>query len=308
MSIKSTLKKIPLVKYIIKHRDLEKQLFLKNEQLKELLSWKEQTELYNSDDVIRFKKEFADFGYKIARNKNQVIVKKNKSSFVINGGSGNDIAWMSREVFIHKVYDFFPHKQQDDWIAIDIGLNIGLTSLFLSNKKRFKKIYSFEPFLSTYRLAEKNLNKNPDLKKKIKTFNFALEDEDRKATVFFNKDLLGSMSLIEDRFANNNKLTQETVLVKQASPILQKIIDKHLKKQSIFLKIDCEGGETKILKDLDKNKILSKINVIILEYHFGNYQELINILNKNNFFCFHQSESTKIGMIKAVNLKHKLHT
>jgi hypothetical protein len=58
------------------------------------------------------------------------------------------------------------------------------------------------------------------------------------------------------------------------------------KYDKIFLKIDIEGGEYDIFRDIDKN-ILSKIKKIAIEVHDSNRnKELINNINKNRFFYF----------------------
>ena len=53
-----------------------------------------------------------------------------------------------------------------------------------------------------------------------------------------------------------------------------------------FLKVDIEGCEYDVFRDIDKN-ILSKIKKIAIEVHDSNRnKELINNINKNRFFYF----------------------
>src|SRR5690606_10345393 len=59
-------------------------------------------------------------------------------------------------------------------VVIDIGMNVGFASLFYSLNKSVSKIYSFEPFLPTYKQALRNIERNKSLSGKIVTHQFGL--------------------------------------------------------------------------------------------------------------------------------------
>ena len=100
--------------------------------------------------------------------------------------------------------------------------------------------------------------------------------------------------------------SKETIIIKQASGEIENIIKTVKDEEKIFLKIDCEGAEYDILKNLDENDLLKFVDVIILEFHNGNLEFLTNILNKNKFFCFadwERRDEFQIGLIKALKIK-----
>ena len=72
------------------------------------------------------------------------------------------------EVFIDADYNFLANEKT---IVFDIGMNIGIASIFFANKINVSKVYGFEPVEETYKQAIKNLEYNPKLKDKIETFN-----------------------------------------------------------------------------------------------------------------------------------------
>jgi FkbM family methyltransferase len=165
------------------------------------------------------------------------------------------------------------------------------------------KVFAFEPFKPTFDLAKKNLARNKNLSKKIKIFNYGLENKDRTTSMSYNSELPGSMSSVNNNFQKQKSLKQESIQLKKASLVLAPIINKFSDKYKIFLKIDCEGAEYKILADLFKAKLLDKVEVIILEYHLGKLQQLIDLCNKCGFFVFVERLTGRQGLIKAVRIR-----
>jgi FkbM family methyltransferase len=145
-------------------------------------------------------------------------------------------------VFSNEVYNFYG-LPNEKFVVIDIGLNIGLTSLYLANKEDVKIIYSFEPFAETFRQAEENLKLNPELAKKISIFNLGLSNKNESVSVHYNPEMPGSMSTVGDKFPDAEQ--EVTVELKKASEVLLPIIEKHT--ESIMLKMDCEGAEHRII-------------------------------------------------------------
>jgi FkbM family methyltransferase len=210
----------------------------------------------------------------------------------IFGGADNTL-WTAAGVLSGE-YDFDSHGK--DFVAIDIGLNIGLASLYLARKDFIKKIYSFEPFKPIFDQAKNNLKLNPQISNKIEIFNFGLSDHDGEIEVAFNPDLPGQMSTIIDRFADKG-YGKETATLKRASKILTPIFARHGK--NIMLKIDCEGGEREIIPDLAKFELLGHVSVIIMEWHNGIVQPLEDLVKKHGFNVriYNENKEAKTGML-----------
>jgi FkbM family methyltransferase len=195
-------------------------------------------------------------------------------------------------------YNFYG-LTDEKFVVIDVGLNIGLTSLYLVQKKEVTAVYGFEPFRETFQQAEENFKLNPELAKKIQIFNFGLGNKNETKTLHYNPEKLGMMSSTVDRFPDAGKT--ETIEIRRASEVLQPIIEKH--PESIMLKMDCEGAERDILPELAVSGILQKIKIVIMEWHAINPEFYIRILRGNGFVCFCNHEIVGYqGIIRAVRM------
>lgn len=206
------------------------------------------------------------------------------------------------EVIIKQQYNF---EDDDSYVMIDIGMNVAISSLAKAQDLRFKKIYSFEPLKPTYAIARRNLDLNPDLSNKIQTFNFGLSDKNDELTVKYSLDEIMSISS-EGTFDSciQTNVTTEQIQIKKASEIVAPIIRQH-PQDRIFLKIDCEGAEFKIIKDLDDCGLLKDIDVAIIEWHNHDPRVILDALRRNGFFCFQERQKVRwnVGLIRAVRLK-----
>jgi len=156
------------------------------------------------------------------------------------------------EIFIIREYDVALSKEPE--VIIDIGANIGATSLFFSQKFPKAKIYSIEPFPGNFALLEKNIKAN-GLSKRVKAFNIAIGGSDRKGTLFLNELNDGGHSIVEGYNKNAKQM-----------PVSILSFESFMKRQKIsrigLLKIDVEAAELQILKSM---KSFQKIDNIVLE-------------------------------------------
>jgi len=178
---------------------------------------------------------------------------------------------------------------KENSIVIDIGMNRAVASLFFAAKENVKKIYAFEPFEPTLALAEKNLDLNPELNKKIQTFAYGLGKEDTTLEIPYSIDISDCMSTTHTVSVKQNVRT-ETVTVKDAAQILAPIFEKN-KNNRIIIKCDCEGAEFEIFERFDEENLVGKIDVVLIEYHFKKPDRLVEIFTENGF---------------AVHIKHGL--
>ena len=242
------------------------------------------------DLVNDYRPVFNKKGFEVKREEHKIVINDNKLK--IEGEADNTL-WTAASVLCNDEYNFNTNKK---YVMFDIGLNLGITSLQKAQENACVKIYGFEPFVPTFKLAQRNLELNPSLAQKIKIFNYGLGAEDKKLNINYNAALPGSMSTVKNIF--EDKQDVETVEIKQASKILKRLFAQH--SEDIFLKIDCEGAEKEILPEIDKAGLLKKVKVIIMEWHYENPQWIIELLSKNNFvvFCNHTAIN-ELGMIRA---------
>ena len=193
-------------------------------------------------------------------------------------------------------------NKSESTIFIDIGMNVGFTSLFFSNKNDVEKVYAFEPFKETIDQALKNFELNKLISNKIKVMPYGLSDKNEIVEFKYNYQWKGSMGLRElsvHKTGGNERMIKLELV--KASDILKDIIEQH-KNKSIVCKIDCEGSEYGIIDDLNKHKLLSKLDILMIEWHDKGPAKLVNILHDNGFNVLSKDpNSSDIGMVYAFN-------
>lgn len=222
-------------------------------------------------------------GFIISFNSFEFFIESSEDIFIIN------------EVFVDLDYGFRTDKSS---LVIDIGANIGITSVFFSQFDFIKYIYSYEPIPHTYSLGLKNVSSNIEAHKKCQFFNFGLSNEDKTASFYFNNQVKGKTGVREYRIAGSNNEHQVEVELKNANSVISSIVKDH-PDEFIMIKMDCEGSEYEIFQNLSNNNILSKIDVFFIEWHDKGSEPIEDILVRNNFNCSTRNLSKKSGFIFA---------
>lgn len=247
-----------------------------------------------NDLIENYRHDYAKAGFTLTRQNKKIVIEGN--DLKIEGKADNTL-WTGLDVLCKQDYFF---EITESYIMIDIGFNLGMTSLFFARNENVKNIYGFEPFIPTYKQGLRNVKLNPKYGNKIKVYPYGLGDKNQSLKFKYNPDKPGAMSSVREVFLDGNKF--ETIRIRKSSSIIKRIVAKH-PNEKIFLKIDCEGAEGNILSDLDKNNVLDDVDVIIMEWHYEPPTKLISILKKHNFFLFNNHVVTnELGMIRAIRL------
>src|SRR5204863_9779982 len=91
------------------------------------------------------------------------------------------------------------------------------------------------------------------------------------------------------------------VVLKDATGILASLFKNH-PSEKIVVKIDCEGAEYEILEKLYLNGLLSRVDVLMIEWHLKGPQSICDLLIKSNFGIVSLLPYNKVaGMIYAFN-------
>jgi FkbM family methyltransferase len=202
-----------------------------------------------------------------------------------------------KEVFIEKDYNLL---SDESFVIFDIGMNIGISSLFFGLKKNVDKIYSFEPVVTTYNQALYNFELNKAFSNKIETFNYGLGGSPRMEKVLYDAQSKGNCGLRLDLSPaiDTNRAKEIEISIENIGDILPDLIVKH-NKQKIVLKIDCEGAEYEIMQKLSNINLLVEIDVLLIEWHDRGSGMLEDILIKNNFRIISRFLTPITGMIYA---------
>ena len=246
------------------------------------------------DMVDDYRNNFEKYGYHVIRENGKIKIWND--DIVIEGEADNTL-WTAYGVFCTDEYNF---DIGEKYVMFDIGFNLGMTSLHKAQDKNCVKIYAFEPFIPTFKLAQHNMELNKQLSKKITAFNYGFGDKDETIMVNYNHDRPGAMSSVKNVFSECEDV--EKINIKNTSKVLEPLLKKH--KEKVFLKIDCEGAEKQILPDLEKSGLIKKVDVIVMEWHFEEPSLLVDLLIRNNFIVFRtNSVANELGMIRAYKRK-----
>ena len=166
------------------------------------------------------------------------------------------------EVFLRRMYDVFPNR---DPFVIDIGMNVGLASLFYAGIKGWE-VLAYEPFSETFALAEANIARS-GLGDRIHARNVGVAGEAGRREIAFHSESRATNGL----FGNLNgprvgpDRTVEISLIDPDAVIAEALAlagDRPL-----LAKVDCEGAEYEILDRWAATGDMDRIPLLIVEYH-----------------------------------------
>ena len=202
------------------------------------------------------------------------------------------------EIFIEKIYSI--DTTQKDLVVIDIGMNVGVASLYFACQSYVKKVYGYEPFPETFAEASLNVSANPKYASKLILFNQGVSNvNEKRAITLFESGLL-SASTIEQNNDYGKKIGQviEVQLV-SIEKVFELVVTEN-PSAKILLKLDCEGEEYAIFDMLKGSTFLNNVDIAIIEWHEKGPAAIENVLLDNQFklkHVHHVSENS--GMIYA---------
>lgn len=202
------------------------------------------------------------------------------------------------EIFVRNDYDFISGSQS---IVVDIGANIGITSLFFSRLSYVDKIYAFEPVKDTFEQAQYNFSLNDKIQKIAKIKNIGLGKNSRKELFLFDRNWKGNTGLrgkSSPSYEDNTNAKKIEVQLESATLEIGNIVAENIGK-NVIVKMDCEGGEYEILEDLYQSGMINKINVLLLEWHDKGSKVIEEILINSGFDYFSRNYDSITGMIYA---------
>jgi FkbM family methyltransferase len=162
--------------------------------------------------------------------------------------------YIYKEVFVDKCYDS-PALTEEYPVIVDIGANSGLFALRMKQLYPNASIYCFEPFKTNFKQLNDNIKvSNLD---NIAPFQFGIGGVTRMERLYIHNSNVGGHSIIQSLANSTNYTEIEIVSIKEVFENL-KITKCNL------LKIDCEGAELEIIKNID-HKIAATIEKIIFE-------------------------------------------
>lgn len=184
-----------------------------------------------------------------------------------------------KEIFNKEIYYFEANTSHP--FIIDCGSNIGVSLLYFIKKYPNCEILGFEADPSLFKILMKNLEKFNN--GRIKVFNKAVWDKNEKVVFSSEGADAGRLEGLSQADMNNSKFEVNSISLKE-----------YLNRNVALLKLDIEGAEVAVLKDIENN--LELVHRIFIEFHsFSNknqrLSEILRILEKNGFRYFIQQTS-----------------
>ena len=242
--------------------------------------------------LFEIKKQFPELS--LVRHKEGVLARFKDLQLYLES---SEEFFILKEVFIEKDYNLL---SQENFVVFDIGMNIGISSLFFALQKNVTQIYSFEPVVTTYHQALYNLELNPSYSAKIKAFNFGLGGATRVEKVLYNSQAKGNcgIRLESSLVIAKDSASEIDISIKNVSEVLPDLFAQHPQQQKI-LKIDCEGAEYEILQKLNETHLLAEVDVLLIEWHDKGATILEDLLVAHNFSVISRHLTSITGMIYA---------
>ena len=204
---------------------------------------------------------------------NNVDFKDTTFRFACGGAYGNYLNSLIKEY-------------EKEFFFLDIGANIGIFSLIAKNNKNCKKIIAIEPSRLIYKKLKKNLpSKNCAL------YNLAITNFNGIADLSINKNHSGVSRLINKK--DKKKYKSQKVITKNYK--FFDMIYKKLKPYNLIVKIDVEGHQLSVIKEIKKSKIYNDIAIMYIENE-NNYDAKIKLQKM-------LSEFKLIKLDKIINFK-----
>lgn len=233
-------------------------------------------------------------GGKYIIDDNELLFKWDYHILNINSAS---VLFIINEILVSKCYQFrLPNEQKVS--IIDIGMNVGIASLYFASLPYVNEIFSFEPFNLTFEFALKNLSLNPKLSTKIHPMKYGLGSKAQLIKSFFNNNNLGINSVVQKNQISDGPTFSDILEIKNASKEVNKILNDR-PQDNFVIKLDAEGAEYKIIKDLFRHRLNSRIIGIIIEWHKNGPDEIENYLLKEDFKLYSSTLKQNTGLIYA---------
>ena len=210
-------------------------------------------------------------------------------NFLITYFNKEELKILKKEIFQKEIYSV--KIQQENPVIFDIGAHIGLATIYFKKEYPNSKITSFEPNPNVFPLLEENIQSNN--LKDIHTNNIALGAKESVRELYIDNSGLCAFSTSSFRKDAWNQKQKTLPIQVNVKPLSEYIDNEYID----LVKMDVEGAEREIIKELDNSDKLKYIKNLFIEYHpIKNHKitEITSILKKNSFSIEYKEEGKKI--------------
>ena len=179
------------------------------------------------------------------------------------------------EVWHRRDYDVPGMQIRPNDIVIDIGANQGLFTCYAAYQGA--RVYAFEPFPQSFETLQENVRSN-GFEKNVTATPWAIAGQNGTANLIYTDSRGGVENSINLAYCQKKNFDVRQRMTVPCYTLAQIIEDMKIDRIRLC-KIDCEGAELDILKQVTE-KELRKIDSFVIEYHSESYdlQELIELM------------------------------
>ncbi|MEY3417051.1 MAG: hypothetical protein RL060_1163 [Bacteroidota bacterium] len=181
-----------------------------------------------------------------------------------------------RDIFLKQVYHFKSNNQQP--FIIDAGANIGMSVLYFKRLFPSAVIWAIEPNPTAFKLLQKNILTNHITG--VTLFACALAEVEGEIDFYIPAQKGSLNGSVNPHYVPGNLCRVEA---KKLSALIGN-------RKVAVLKMDIEGAENSVIKELYEHQVLWNIDQCILEYHHLNndqvaYDLFLSYFVANQFDC-----------------------
>ena len=226
-------------------------------------------------------------------------------SFSVHVADFEDYFWSFRDVFLEEGYNF--KSDNDSPYIIDCGGNIGISVLYFKWRYPKSKILVFEPHPENLNLLRKNIEGNNITS--VEIVPVALGDRNGSITLYGNKR---SATVFEGFFGKKERWNRELVENEVVVPI--KVLSEYIGNTQVdLLKLDVEGSEGMILKELSDKDKLNLVKRVVAEYHYrasdkNKLSSIIEVLEDSEFLLAFFSGTRGVSNVVSRDFTHLMFT
>ena len=197
-------------------------------------------------------------------------------------------------------------ENEEKTVFWDIGANIGLYSIYACIKYKNIEVISFEPSTSNLRILSRNISIN-NLENKIKINQFPLSNIKNQYLMFNESKFMEGLAMhsFGERIDFEGKKFDPSNKYKIFGTSINFLIDNQILNVPNYIKIDVDGIEHLILEGASKylkNENIKSMSIELNENFKEQYEQVLKIMNENNFYIKHKKRSKLVENISDIKL------
>ena len=204
---------------------------------------------------LRFSRDYLRFAWRAARHWGDTAAGAiDFLGYRLEYSNQSHALFLVHEIFVNGAYIFDSPNPRPR--IVDCGANIGVGVLFFKALRPDADIIAFEPDPTTFAHLVRTIEVNK--LKDVRAENAAVGETEGTVPLFYNRSDPGSLTASTQPSWGTGNVSQEVPSVRLSSWIREPVD---------FLKLDVEGAEYGVIRDLVETTALRFVREAVIEYH-----------------------------------------